>query len=662
MTDSSINKGLQAYTEWRQGLAKSVLAIQKWLNQENLIETQTHQQLDKILNHINDDNLNVAFVAEFSRGKTELINTVFFGQYRERILPSGAGRTTMCPTELFYNPEQAIGIQLLPIQTRAGTTSLQALKQQPKAWTDIPFTTEDPEKLSKLLQHLTDVIKVPRKVAVQMDFPLANDIDEGLAIDKDGMVEIPKWRHAMINLKHPLLEQNLVILDTPGLNAIGTEPELTLNQLSQAHSIVFVLGSDTGVTKSDLELWTEHVALDDNSSRLVALNKIDTLWDQIRSTKEINAEIDKQIVETAKTLNIKSKQVFPISAQKGLLGKIRRDSALLTQSRIGNFETAIAENLIPSKKKIVLTNVFPVTQALIKNIDSLLSKRVIDVDEHKDEISQLYSKNKDVIQHIMQKVEAESDNLENQTQRFIAIKTVFTKHINELISLLSSAELEQQETLAREQLRRSKSNKGIQKAFNDYFRFINKRMHLAALQASEIDTLCKKMHKIFSDQQSISSIFLRKLELDRHIEKLNALENKYLYMKKNRKLVVKGQLTLTFRFFDSVALAGERTINRALNETNDWSRTLLMPLETRVREHKIQLRRRLESVKRINKSSDTLGTRLKELNHSKDKLMKQKTQLYALVHNINRHLLQNSYTEQQNPKTAHKDNVVKIKP
>ena len=47
----------------------------------------------------------------------------------------------------------------------------------------------------------------------------------------DGMLEIPRWRHAIINFPHPLLQQGLVILDTPGLNAIGIEPDLTLNQL-----------------------------------------------------------------------------------------------------------------------------------------------------------------------------------------------------------------------------------------------------------------------------------------------------------------------------------------------------------------------------------------------------------------------------------------------
>jgi hypothetical protein len=39
-----------------------------------------------------------------------------------------------------------------------------------------------------------------------------------------------------------------VILDTPGLNAIGTEPELTLNLIPNAHAVLFILAAETGVT------------------------------------------------------------------------------------------------------------------------------------------------------------------------------------------------------------------------------------------------------------------------------------------------------------------------------------------------------------------------------------------------------------------------------
>jgi hypothetical protein len=41
------------------------------------------------------------------------------------------------------------------------------------------------------------------------------------------------------------------VLDTLGLNALGTEPELTLSMIPNAYAVLFLLAMDTGVTKSD---------------------------------------------------------------------------------------------------------------------------------------------------------------------------------------------------------------------------------------------------------------------------------------------------------------------------------------------------------------------------------------------------------------------------
>ena len=94
-----------AYTEWRSRLSANIGEFQGWLVTNDLSDAQTDLRLTQLLERLREDRLNVAFVAEFSRGKSELINAIFFADYGNRILPSSAGRTTMCPTELFYDAE-----------------------------------------------------------------------------------------------------------------------------------------------------------------------------------------------------------------------------------------------------------------------------------------------------------------------------------------------------------------------------------------------------------------------------------------------------------------------------------------------------------------------------------------------------------------------------
>ena len=115
------------------------------------------------------------------------------------------------------------------------------------------------KRFDVLLAKVTETREVETAVAVQLGF----DPEQLEQLDSDGLVSIPAWRHALINIAHPLLKQGLVILDTPGLNAIGTEPELTLNLIPHAHAVLFILAADTGVTRSDIEVWREHIGAGD---------------------------------------------------------------------------------------------------------------------------------------------------------------------------------------------------------------------------------------------------------------------------------------------------------------------------------------------------------------------------------------------------------------
>ena len=89
-----------AYSNWRSAVSGNLLNLHNWLVENELGDAQSELRLQQLLERLREDKLIIAFVAEFSRGKSELINAIFFGDYGNRILPSSAGRTTMCPTEL----------------------------------------------------------------------------------------------------------------------------------------------------------------------------------------------------------------------------------------------------------------------------------------------------------------------------------------------------------------------------------------------------------------------------------------------------------------------------------------------------------------------------------------------------------------------------------
>src|SRR5690606_29729249 len=107
-----------AHGDWRGRCAEAVEQLRAWLAANELDDARTELRLAQMRSRLADERLTVAFVAEFSRGKSELINAIFFSDLGQRVLPSSAGRTTMCPTELCWSEGMAPEIRLLPIDTR----------------------------------------------------------------------------------------------------------------------------------------------------------------------------------------------------------------------------------------------------------------------------------------------------------------------------------------------------------------------------------------------------------------------------------------------------------------------------------------------------------------------------------------------------------------
>jgi len=618
----SLEQQFEEYSGWRQALADGITDLKQWLQSQELSDTQVDQRLQQVLGTLRDDKLYIAFVAEFSRGKSELINAIFFAQFGLRILPSSAGRTTMCPTELMHDASRPPELRLLPIETRKTGTTIAEFRTFPDEWQTFRLEMKMADAMAKQLQHITEVKHVEREVAQSLGLHIAEDETQpGVRIAEDGLIEIPKWRHAIINMPHPLLDGGLVILDTPGLNALGSEPELTLNLLPSAHAVLFILAADAGVTKTDIEVWHDHLANGRGGAskgRLIVLNKIDGLWDELRDWKEVNREIDRQIRETAKTLDIPEANVFPVSAQKALLGKIRKDEKIIERSRIRTLEQALATEILPAKREIVRDAIGGDMNFVVDSMRQLLKQRLQGVHEHLSELQGLNGKNFDVIDHMMEKVKGDKDIFEKSLQRFQATRSIFSQQTNVLYSHLNLKNVDNLIAQTKRDMDISLTTAGLKSCMENFFVQAHKTMEQVSTQAQEIKEMMEGVYRKFQEEYGLANVKPTGFSVTRYSREIKRLEGKHAQFVKGLSVVFTEQQALTRKFFES-SVAKVRAIYRMANRDADaWLKTIMSPMESQVREHQILLRRRLESIKRIHKATDTLEDRIGELDQIRE--------------------------------------------
>ncbi len=605
----------EAYAEWRRRLSAGVSGLHDWLAQQDLTDAQIDLKVQQLLERLHQDKLVVAFVAEFSRGKSELINAIFFADFGQRLLPSSAGRTTMCPTELLYDSTRAPSIRLLPIETRLKEATVAEFKNYADEWVTIPLDLSAADRMSEALARVSQVKRVP--AALARKYGLYEDEDFLAALDGEGAVDIPCWRHALINFPHPLLQQGLVILDTPGLNAIGAEPELTLSLLPNAHAVLFILAADAGVTKTDLEVWNRHLAGEDpatKSGRIVILNKIDGLWDDLRPQADVDAEIERQANSSAQMLGIPASQVFAVSAQKALVAKVNGDDALLGRSRLPALEDALSGKLIPAKRDIVGAATIAEVRALAASVRALLDARQRGIGEQLTELRALRGKNQDVIEHMMNRVREEKELFERGLQRFTALRTVFSQQTNQLFDVIGLDALRANAGRTRRHIEASPFTKGVRGAMNAFFAAIRRDFEDAARRSAEIHDMMQAMYTRFAKEQGLERYTpppFSMLKYQKEIDRLERAYNQHFNTLWN--MVSKAKFALMKRFFETIASRVKHVYDIANRDLDSWLRAVMSPLETQVREHHLQLRRRLESIKRIHRASGELEERVAEL-------------------------------------------------
>jgi hypothetical protein len=632
----SFNERFDQHGAWRREFALRLKLLSEWLKDHELLDAAVEERLRRLQTQVKSDKVMVAFVAEFSRGKSELINAIFFAGYKRRIMPASAGRTTMCPTELGYDSEVPPCLRLLPIETRLQPPALMEWRAVPEKWTRVDLDVNDPAQLAQAVEKVAEIRHVSKDEARALGFWHDDTPEDNPLVNAEGLVEVPRWRHALINIAHPLLKQGLVILDTPGLNAIGAEPELTVNLIPQAHAVVFILAADTGVTKSDLSIWREHLVSESDSidSRLVVLNKIDTMWDQLSTAEQVQAQIDKQRTTSAGILGLSAQQVIPVSAQKGLLAKVTHDAALLERSQLPVLERALGQGVMGQRQRILRSAVATGISELRTEAGRAINVRKRDLAEQMLELKGLRGKNTSVIKHMRSRIEKEQRDFDVSGARIHAVRTVHTKLLKDVFTLLGSTTLKAELAELTKALRQPGIKLGVKKAYGETFERLRQGLQKAQATSAEIQSMLTGTFRQLNAEYGFSLQAPREPELARYERDLDLVERSHMQYLSVSNALRLAQPEFADRLVRALATRLRVVYESALGEVELWNKSAAAQLDAQLRERRRNFGRRLEAIERIQEAATGLDARIAEIEQQETSLRALDAKLTELTEHL----------------------------
>lgn len=636
MSMQRLHQHIDEYVLWKRELIREIMRYHSWLTKNRLDSPALVTQLEHNIKTLRADNITLAFIGEYSRGKTELINSLFFSSFGQRLLPSRAGRTTMCPTEIFFDSQQTPAtLRLLPIETRNLENSLAELKKQPQHWLEIALDHTNADSLIDAFAHVAQNKSVAIEEAIALGF-LPDALETAEQADH---VLVPAWRHALINIDHPLLRQGLRIIDTPGLNALGSEPELTLSLLPSAQAILFLLSADTGVTASDMATWQQYIGSQhaaQHAIQFAVLNKIDMLWDNLNHDTFAEHSIQMIQAQTAQQLGLPVTHVLPVSAKSALQAKVTDNSDLLSRSRIDALEHFLCEHVIAQKEHLIERSVVQPLLTLLNSHQQLISQRLQAIAAEQHQLNQQQHSSSHVLRSVLEQAKAEHQTYHRRLLNLKTNQRLLHRQGEILCAYINPEQLQANISKARNQLVSSWTTFGINRAITDFFVELENNLHSFTIEAHMANKMVRAIYLRHSAENPLFAVNAPTLSVQRYRREQEDLHYKAEQFRLNLKTLLTEKSQLGRRFLATLVQEAISLQERLRLDTLLWANEALTPLIQHNLEQKQLLENHILRLKTLTQSAHSSLQRNQLLSQSSNELSMQLRQASDILRVLRR--------------------------
>lgn len=279
------------------------------------------ENLEKLGKKVNNDTFKIQVIGTFKNGKSTFINSLL----GEDVLPAYALPCTAVINEVKYGEKkEAILFFRNPLpETLPATISPKALAHIKK------YNGKDVPPLHIEYSELEDYVVIP----------MGED-------PREMLLESP---YEKVELFWPLdmLKEGVEIIDSPGLEEDDTRTRVTMDYLTKADAILFVLTADKLCSKAEMDFIENSLNEYGFTEPFFIVNRFDIIPD---SQKDGIRKFAKM-----KLCEYSTNDIFYVSALQALEGETKNDPQLYEKSGMKQFTQKLSEYLTKDKGKIKLS-------------------------------------------------------------------------------------------------------------------------------------------------------------------------------------------------------------------------------------------------------------------------------------------------------------------
>ena len=310
---------LNRFRVQRERLSDMLSESSEVVNELNM--SSASENLSKLSSKVNNDTFKIQVIGTFSNGKSTVINALL----GENVLPAYALPTTAVINEVKYGDKKEAILHFrnpLP-ENLPESLSKKALSHMQK------YNMENIPPLHIEYGEIEDYVVIPIG-----------------ADPKEMLLESP-YEKVELFWPLPMLKEGVEIIDSPGLNESATRARVTMDYLSKADAILFVLAADHLCSQDEMEFIENNLNAYGFTDPFFVVNRFDLIREQEKERMRKFAEL--------KLAEFSTNKIYFISAQQALDGEMTNIIDLYKQSGMEEFVTKLSDFLTKDKGKIKLS-------------------------------------------------------------------------------------------------------------------------------------------------------------------------------------------------------------------------------------------------------------------------------------------------------------------
>jgi hypothetical protein len=374
------------------------------------------------------------------------------------------------------------------------------------------------------------------------------------------------------------------------------------------------------------------------NSHLIALNKIDILWDELHDEAAVAKSIARQIEETARVLHVDRKSIFPVSAQKGLVAKIKGDQTLTDKSGLPVLEHKLSEDMIPSRHMLIRNRIVHEISGRVESSRSLLESKLTDVNRQLSDLKTLSGKNLEAIQNMVARMRREKQKYDKELEGFQLTRAALSRQAQILLGYLSMKSLDELISKTRVGMNDTWTTRGLKSGMSTFFAGTLERMEKVNKEADEIRKVVEAIYLRLHTEYGLARIIPPRLSLLPFVMEFKKLEEKANEFRESPMTVMTEQHFVIKRFFITLVSQAHHIFNECNTASKNWFQAAVNPVFAQIQQHKTMIDRSFESLKKVHENMDSLGERIAELEEVRRGLEDQMKTTDTLLERIHRPL------------------------